>query len=82
MLGCRNSVVRDLFVTDLVARSLVVKGSVVKESLVETWTCSFATIQISLHVIFQPARSPGLGGAGGGFRRLEGRQPLRSPSCS
>lgn len=34
-LGCRNSVMRDLFVADLVARSSVDKGSVVKESLIE-----------------------------------------------
>ena len=34
-LGCRNSVMRDLFVTDLVARSSVVKSSVVKGSVVK-----------------------------------------------
>ena len=54
--------------TELDARSLLVKGSVVKEPLVETWTSSFVTIQLSLHVIFQLVRSPVLGGAGGGFR--------------
>ena len=54
-----NSVVRGLFVTDLVARNLAVKGSVIKESLVETWTSSFATIQIIAPCYL---RSAGLGG--------------------
>ena len=57
-LGCRNSVMRDLFVTDLVTRSSVVKGSVVKESLVETWTCSFATIQIIPPCYFSAGSEP------------------------
>lgn len=42
---------------------------VVKSFVVGAWSRIFVKFQvISLHIIFHPAGSPGLGGAGGGLR--------------